>query len=383
LTQLELQKETEADPYTIFVYSLRSPFTKESYFRRLRRFFDAISLQGPTFESRCNLFAQKGKEDPNWAFNSILKFILTEKERVERKDITGGTLRNSVKTLKTFCEVTDVLIPWKKISRGLPRVKRYADDRAPSIEEIRKIIEYPDRRIKPIVYTMVSSGIRVGAWDYLKWGNIVPINKNDNLVAAKMIVYAGEPDEYFTFITPEAYFALEFWMRFRKKSGESINSESWLMRNLWNSLRPEENSISRKSAKSPEKLNSIGVKRMIERALWTQGLRTKLTNGKKRHEFQTDHGFRKWFKTQSEISGMKPINVEILMGHSVGLSDSYYRATESELLEDYLKAFDFLTINEENRLRKKVKTLEIETSKIDQLESSIRKLEERHKNQSL
>lgn len=62
---------------------------------------------------------------------------------------------------------------------------------------------------------------------------------------------------------------------------------------------------------------------------------------------------------------MKPINVEILMGHSVGLSDSYYRATESELLEDYLKGVEFLTINEENRLRKKVKVLEVEKSRLE------------------
>ena len=27
---------------------------------------------------------------------------------------------------------------------------------------------------------------------------------------------------------------------------------------------------------------------------------------------------------------MKPINIEILMNHSTGISDSYYRATESE-----------------------------------------------------
>ena len=109
-----------------------------------------------------------------------MEFVLQEKKRVEKKEITGGTLRNSVKTIKTFCEVTDVMIPWKKITRGLSRVKRYADDRAPTIEEVEKIIQYPDRRIKAIVYTMVSSRIRAGAWDYLKWGSIVPINKNIN-----------------------------------------------------------------------------------------------------------------------------------------------------------------------------------------------------------
>ena len=35
----------------------------------------------------------------------------------------------------------------------------------------------------------------------------------------------------------------------------------------------------------------------------------KLEGGKKRHEFQTDHGFRKWFKTRWELGGMKPANI--------------------------------------------------------------------------
>jgi hypothetical protein len=38
----------------------------------------------------------------------------------------------------------------------MPRGRQAAIDRAPTIEEIQKIIEYPDRRIKPIVYTMVK-----------------------------------------------------------------------------------------------------------------------------------------------------------------------------------------------------------------------------------
>jgi hypothetical protein len=55
---------------------------------------------------------------------------------------------------------------------------------------------------------------------------------------------------------------------------------------------------------------------------------------------------------------MKPINIEKLMNHSVGISDSYYRATENELLEDYLKAVDLLTINgDQTLLQKQVKEL--------------------------
>ena len=232
MTQLDGQIGTEAEPYALFVYSLRSPSTKETYFRRLRGFFDAIELEGTTFDTRCTLFAMKGREDPSWAFSCILRFIQSQKNRVDRKEITGGTLRNCVKVIKTFCEVTGITIPWKKISRGLTKAKRYADDRAPTIEEIRKIVEYPDRRIKPIVYVMIFSGIRAGAWDYLKWGNVFPMIRNEQLVAAKMIVYTGEPDEYFTFISPEAYYALKSWMEFRKNSGEIIKAESWLMRNL-------------------------------------------------------------------------------------------------------------------------------------------------------
>ena len=88
------------------------------------------------------------------------------------------------------------------------------------------------------------------------------------------------------------------------------------------------------------------------------GIRTKLNEGKKRHEFQVDHGYRKFFKTRCELGGMKPINIEKLLSHSTGISDSYYRATEQELLDDYLKAMDSLTIDERNKLKKRIDKLE-------------------------
>ena len=95
------------------------------------------------------------------------------------------------------------------------------------------------------------------------------------------------------------------------------------------------------------------------RALQIEGIRPKLdlTNGKKKHDWKTLHGFRKYFKTQTERA-MKSLNVEILMGHDIGLANSYYKPTERELLEDYLKAVNLLTLNgDEKVLKEKIEQL--------------------------
>ena len=62
---------------------------------------------------------------------------------------------------------------------------------------------------------MISSGIRVGAWDYLGWKHIDPVDRDGTIVAAKVVVYAGDAEQYNSFITPEAYYALKEWMDFR------------------------------------------------------------------------------------------------------------------------------------------------------------------------
>jgi hypothetical protein len=90
LIDYQAQKVEDTDPYTMFIYAIRSPYTKESYFRRLRRFFDAIDLcKDMGMEQRCNTFAYRARTDYNWAFNHILRFLQSQKERVERKEITG------------------------------------------------------------------------------------------------------------------------------------------------------------------------------------------------------------------------------------------------------------------------------------------------------
>jgi integrase len=322
------------DPFTVFDYAIRSAETRASYHIWLKKFFSDIGLVG-TIQEQSVKFVQSSK-DTRWPLRTTMGFLQLQRQRVDHKEIVGSTVRNYVKAVRLFCEMNDIVINWKKLTRGLPTSRRWADDRAPTVEEIRKIVEYPDRRIKAIVYTMLSSGIRLGAWNYLKWGHIIPTGLDG---VAKIRVYVGEEEEYWTFITPEAYKALQEWMDFRKRAGENVTKDSWVMRQLWDVLHGGPGG----TAVTPKKLAPDGVKQLVESAIKTQGVRGKLEPGKRRHEFPAHHGFRKFFKTHAE-QAMKPIHVEMLMGHSVGVSDSYYRPAEKDLLEDYMKAVPSLTI---------------------------------------
>lgn len=63
----------------------------------------------------------------------------------------------------------------------------------------------------------------------------------------------------------------------------------------------------------------------------------------------------------------------MLLGHKIGLASCYYKPTEQEMLNEYLKAVDLLTINEENRLKLKLESVQVEKSQLDTLKADFEK----------
>jgi hypothetical protein len=126
-----------------------------------------------------------------------------------------------------------------------------------------------------------------------------------------------------------------------------------------------------------------GIESLLSVILLKSGVRV-ISHSKNRKEVARAHGCRKFYTTQCVNSKVNPEIREMLLGHKIGLTSCYYRPTQDEMFQEYLKGVDNLTISEENRLRNKVKFLEIEKSRLDQLELSLKRLEEKyHKKQSV
>ena len=116
-----------------FMYGLRAPDTKRQYPRRFQYFLNFLMLPG-TLEEQAKQFTLKARENPQWAQESLMSFIDFQKERVKRNEISESTITNYYKATKLFCVINDLVLNWKKISRGLPSGRRAANDRAPTIE---------------------------------------------------------------------------------------------------------------------------------------------------------------------------------------------------------------------------------------------------------
>jgi integrase len=387
--QMKAEYSLNGGAYSRFEYGIKSEETRRKYVRRLELFFDYCKFEGQSVKEKAEDFLRYTKEnDMEKTTDLILSYMLYHINRAAKKTISKSTVRNFYKPIKLFCDMNSIVFNSKVITRGIPSGSESSNDRIPTTEEILEMLKYPDRRLKPITFTMISSGIRIGAWEYLKWNHIIPIkNEKNDIIAAKIIVYSDEPEQYFSFITPEAYHSIKEWMDFRSTQGEKITGESWLIRDLWNTghilINSKESNLKKGTSgivSSPKKADANAIRQIFTRAWRIQNVRSHTLDmsSKRRHEFKSTHSLRKYFETHA-LSHMKLLNVKMLMGHDTILEKSYYKPSEKELLEDYLKVVDLLTINEESRLKRKVETLTIEKSKIESLFRDIEVLKKKNR----
>lgn len=240
------------------------------------------------------------------------------------------TLRMKLTVLKSFLDYEEVQFNFKRISRSLPKARPYSNDRPPTVSEIRQLFDYCDSRNKLIVLIMLSSGCRVGAFNLFSVGDYKRLNSG----IGQIKIYRGSEEEYYSFLTPECCDVLEKYLEDRQKNNEVITNDSPLIRLAYDK-KPRKNTV----LKVKIMKGTIISKQLYN--LWREsGVKT-IGN----LEIKSAHSFRKFFKTRAG-QVMKRDDVETLMGHSLGVSSSYYKPTLEYLSNEYLKAVNILTISE-------------------------------------
>jgi hypothetical protein len=105
----------QSDPWELYLYAIKAPATKAKYCQRLGAFLQFLGYNQGSLEDKARAFAAKATTDSNYAFNSLLRFFQMQRERIERKEIAIGTVRNYAKAIKLFYEMADLTVAWQKI----------------------------------------------------------------------------------------------------------------------------------------------------------------------------------------------------------------------------------------------------------------------------
>jgi integrase len=382
------------DYYRNFKQSIKSKYTLESYNEKLRAFMKYNGIPTTDFASLI-----EGKDIKEIELD-IIRFI----DSLKQRHYTLGSQKVYLNALIHFFSINDVILNRKKIAKFLSNDDTFeqeiveetetksdtdnnysssdesnagAGDKPYTHQQIAKLLEFADLRTKVIILVMASAGLRLGALELLRIGDLISIPKH-NLYQIR--VYANsKKNRHYTFCTPECKIAVDNYLNYRKSCGENITPRSPLLR------REFDRDDIFKSANDIKPLTRASIKKSLHEVLYASGLRSavaidtsvKLNN---RRAVPMAHGFRKFFDTNCTHSGMNPIYIEWCLGHSLkGVKDSYFlpqpdsNGVYLEILEGrekspgYIDAIDSLTINQENRLRRENQMLKVNKSEIEQL----------------
>jgi integrase len=327
--------------YFNFISSINSPATKKTYSFRLQEFLTYCKLDFHKFLRNKNSSEQT---------NLITAYLAQKKVSKPTKNLIFYAIKHA-------CVMNDILLNWPKIHKFIKAERTgnesLGKDRGYTHEEISKIIEFSDQRLKTCFLILASTGMRIGALGLLR---IADLERIEDLY--KVVVYSSDKEQYITFTTPEASKEVDAYLEYRKRRGEKIGRNSFLI------VKRMAKNIAMSEPFKGDSLRAL-LKDCIERS----GIRQiEHIHRHRRKEVALMHGFRKFTTKQLVDSKVTAEVREMLLGHDIGLIGRYYKPTEKDLLQEYYKAVPALTISNEERLKYKLEErITIEKTKIQSL----------------
>lgn len=379
--------------YRNFVNSLKTPATKMLYEYSIKKFY--LSLP-----HNQNLSIEQILEKPTKTIEYELIDCLFDMK--EKQKLSYSTLNIFVAAMFHFFEINDVVINRRKIKkfRG-DNVAKY-EYRSYTHEEINSVLKLSDLRGKATVLLMASTGMRVGALPEIKLKHLKKWNiENTKNHIYQITVYASSiKSKYTTFTTPEAAKAIDEYLEYRSRNGDRVKQDpetgNWspgdsflLIKNfdkdqqgllglsstqIFN-LPIQSRSITHAIIETLRKLGKREKLKLLESEATTKPQRQSAYS-KHRNELHPCHSLRIFAVTQMQRAKVDKTIREMLVGHTTGLDKVYYKPQDDEILQEYLKGVDLLTINNEHRLQKQVDYYKKENEKLTELGNRLAKLEQ-------
>jgi len=206
--------------------------------------------------------------------------------------------------------------------------KSLTRDRAPTLEELRHILNHADLQLKAYLLMLTSSGLRPGEGLGIEWTDIDL--STGKLHIRREIAKNGEPRD--TFVSSEALEVLKQWQTYHPAYAEKIDSYTV----------PEEFT---RDMNKVFPLSYNGLRDKYGRVLEKCGLDEKdPTTG---WLVLRLHVMRKFFRTRLPQGGASVDAVEQMLGHSGYCDGAYVRLTDEEIEAAYRAAESVLWIFKE------------------------------------
>lgn len=290
---------------TLFDESIKSKYTAKNYNSHLKQFLNFVKIDS------VNLLLLY---DTSELQQELENYLIQLKQTANPNSIPS-----KFQGIKHFCIMNEIHLNWNKIYKLFPQKQKTQSLRAYTTNEIYYVLN-AERNIrnKVLIHFLASTGARIGVFDHMlsmKYMKKMPKG------CTAILLYAGDVDEYYSFLTPQATKILTAYHNLRKKKGEEFCDETPIFgvdgeiqkQIKWNSVR------------------SI-IYRSIQKS---KVIRHKQND---RYDVQINHGFRKRYNTILKLDNNMNYNVaEKLMGHKNGLDGVYFTPTLDELFAEFKK----------------------------------------------
>lgn len=314
---------------------IRSVRTAETYATALRMWAKSRNTKSP--DDAIQEIRTKGL-DP---YSVLQDFI----GNLHSRKLAPQTILSYVTAVKGFLLDCDFDISPLKLRAKVVMPQQYevSTDRAPTVDEVRRILLRGNLSTKVAVTMLCSSGLRLGELGSLRVGDIQFGKEGE---PSKIVLKAARTKtrkSRVTFMTSEAAGLLKEYLGERRKDPDS-------------KVFPE---------------GGEAIYHRIMRAVKAAGLKTKMDSESRRYAIHP-HSLRKFFFSNCLSAGLDRGLTEGFMGHVFAQDSAYLRLSDQDLMKEYVKAGDRLTFltSVHPEVTQELETLRAEVDRLTKVEKA-------------